>query len=62
MRNICLTEDQAKFYLRQIILGYKELSLNNIVHRDLKPENLLIKKGKIKIADFGLCHVLSSGT
>ncbi len=25
-----------------------------IVHRDLKPANILLKKGKVKIADFGL--------
>ncbi len=25
----------------------------NILHRDLKPSNILLKDGKIKIADFG---------
>lgn len=33
----------------------------NVVHRDLKPENLLLTKkfsNEIKIADFGLAHIL----
>lgn len=25
----------------------------NILHRDIKPSNILIKDGRIKIADFG---------
>lgn len=28
-----------------------------IVHRDIKPENILINKGKIQLADFGLCMI-----
>jgi serine/threonine protein kinase len=29
------------------------------IHRDLKPENILIKKGVMKIADFGFAKALT---
>ena len=60
-----LPEDEARFYLQQIVDGMSYLSKNNIIHRDLKPPNILLKEenntgiGKtskrytLKIADFG---------
>lgn len=50
-----LTEDQAKFYFSEIILGIEYLHSLEIVYRDLKPENILLDiDGHVRITDFGL--------
>ena len=49
------TEEQAKFYLVQILLAFQELHSKNIIYRDLKLENLLVDNdGYIKLCDFGM--------
>lgn len=54
-----MTEDQAKFYFLEILIGLDHLHSKNIIYRDLKPENLLIgRDGHIRIADFGLAKPL----
>ena len=50
-----LTEEEAKFYIAEIILGVDNLHKNNCIHRDIKPENIFIDKyGHLKLGDFGL--------
>lgn len=38
--------------------GIDYLHREHVVHRDIKPENLLVLKGHIKVADFGLARFL----
>ncbi|KAI9695594.1 MAG: rim15, signal transduction response regulator [Bogoriella megaspora] len=53
-----LTEDWAKKYVAEVVLGVEHLHSRNIVHRDLKPDNLLIDcKGHLKLTDFGLSRM-----
>ncbi|XP_052817018.1 cyclin-dependent kinase 10-like [Mya arenaria] len=51
------TEAQVKCIMQQLFRGLRFLHENFIVHRDLKVSNLLmIDKGTLKIADFGLAR------
>jgi len=49
------SEEVAKIYACEIILGLESLHSNGVMYRDLKPDNILVaENGHIKIADFGL--------
>ena len=53
-----LTEDWAKKYVAEVVLGVQHLHSRGIVHRDLKPDNLLIdQNGHLKLTDFGLSRM-----
>ena len=50
-----LSEDEARFYIAEIILAVDSLHKNKCIHRDIKPDNIFIDKdGHLKIGDFGL--------
>ena len=52
-------EEQARFYMAEIMLGLDYLHKKNVVFRDIKPENILVDiDGHIRIADFGLSKVI----
>lgn len=54
-KNGCLTEQQARFYIAEVLVGLHELHRLNFVFRDLKLENILIDdRGHIRLTDFGL--------
>ncbi|KAL6176036.1 hypothetical protein ACLB2K_052672 [Fragaria x ananassa] len=50
---------------KRVLLGLHYLhvmQIMQIVHRDIKPSNLLINdRGEIKIADFGVSHIVAGG-
>ncbi|KAI8805344.1 kinase-like domain-containing protein, partial [Cladochytrium replicatum] len=51
-----MSEDEARFYVGEMLLALEELHNMNYIHRDLKPENCLIDStGHLKLADFGSC-------
>lgn len=50
------TEDEARFYIAEIVLAVESVHNMNYTHRDLKPDNILIdRQGHLKLSDFGLC-------
>ncbi|HET6323700.1 MAG TPA: protein kinase [Planctomycetaceae bacterium] len=63
MRDGKLTPEEALKIVPQICEALQFAHDEGIVHRDIKPENLLIdKKGRLKIADFGLAKLLGQAT
>ncbi|ORZ19773.1 kinase-like domain-containing protein [Absidia repens] len=56
------TEDQARRYFREMILGIEYLHNNDIAHRDIKPDNLLLSNDNVlKIVDFGVSEMFIKG-
>lgn len=63
MRKDTLTEDEARFYVGEIVLAIESIHKHNYIHRDIKPDNLLLDKfGHLRLSDFGLCKPLDCST
>jgi serine/threonine protein kinase len=57
-----LTPEEALRIVPQICEALQFAHDEGIVHRDIKPENILIdKKGRVKIADFGIAKIIGGG-
>ena len=55
MKKDILSEDEARFYIAELVLAVESVHNLNCIHRDLKPDNILIDKlGHIQLSDFGL--------
>eukprot|EP00298_Acanthocystis_sp_HF-20_P015486 c21157_g2_i1.p1 GENE.c21157_g2_i1~~c21157_g2_i1.p1 ORF type:complete len:494 (+),score=203.83 c21157_g2_i1:123-1604(+) len=60
MRRDILQENEAKFYIAELVLAIESIHKLNFFHRDLKPDNLLIdRNGHLKLSDFGLAKEFS---
>ena len=58
-----LTPTEALAIVPQICDALQFAHDEGVVHRDIKPENVLIdKRGRVKIADFGLAKLLGANT
>lgn len=54
-----LSEELARKYFRDALLGIEYLHYQRIAHRDIKPANLLLGEGRVQVADLGACGELA---
>ena len=55
------SEEEARFYIAEMILAVECVHGLNYIHRDIKPDNILIDtSGHIKLTDFGLCKMYNT--
>ena len=63
MKSRRLTPEEAMKLVPQICEALEYAHAEGIVHRDIKPENLLLdRRGRVKIADFGLAKLVGRDT
>ena len=48
-----ISEQEAVYFLKQIMNGFRELHKCQVMHRDFKPANIFLHEDLIKIGDFG---------
>mmetsp|Transcript_24824 Transcript_24824/g.44843 ORF Transcript_24824/g.44843 Transcript_24824/m.44843 type:complete len:428 (+) Transcript_24824:182-1465(+) len=50
-----LSEDESRFWFKQILKGLESLQHMQICHKDLSPENFIILDNTSLVIDFGMC-------
>ena len=56
-------EEQARFFVSQIVLAFEYLHFNQVIFRDLKPENIMLEStGYLKLSDFGFAKIVKGRT
>ncbi|CAL9733353.1 flippase kinase 1 [Monosporozyma servazzii] len=59
----CICEEDARFYISEVIAALEYLHLLGFIYRDLKPENILLhQSGHIMLSDFDLSIQVSNST
>lgn len=52
-----LTEEEAVYFLRQIMNGFCVLHANKVMHRDVKLANIFLDNDQVVIGDFGFAKM-----
>ncbi|XP_076322047.1 serine/threonine-protein kinase Pak-like [Tachypleus tridentatus] len=56
-----LSEHDISAICKEVLQGIEYLHVNSVIHRDIKSQNILVGMDwSIKLADFGLCAVITS--
>src|ERR1700712_138067 len=53
--------NEVRAWLKGLVEGVDYLHDHGVVHRDLKPANLFLEEGVVKIGDYGLSKMISTG-
>ena len=57
-QSFMFTEEEAKFYVAELVLAVEELHSNNIAHLDIASRNMLLdKNGHIVLMDYGRSYM-----